>query len=854
VKPISIELIVFVLGIAAAVILGTILFYSIAKKQKSDTKTKDTEDKSKTISILKNILNSLDSMIYVTVPKTGKILFVNDQMKKRYRIEFDCIGQLCYKLFQEGLYEKCVNCPCYQLDEDPGRIIEWVEFNAITKRTYRYTSYYIEWADGEMVHLQQSVDVTEINDAKEQAIEANRVKSGFLAKISHEIRSPMNVILGITEMQLGKNDLLPDKREAWERVYNSGYLLLSIINDLLDLSKIEAGKLKLTPVIYDVANMINDAVQLNIMRFEGKPIQFVLQADENIPSTLFGDDLRIKQILNNILSNSYKYTDKGEVSLSVTAEVLGMDVPVTMIFKISDTGSGMTQEQVKGLFEDYTRFNMVANRTTEGTGLGMSITRRLVETMSGEISVESEPGKGTVVTIWLPQGYVDSAVLGKEGTENLQRLYAGKISQPKKAPQIVREYMPYGRILVVDDMEPNLYVAMGLMAPYGLSIETVSSGYAAIDLIKSGMTYDIIFMDHFMPGMDGVETTKIIRGIGYQYPIIALTANALAGQVEMFLSNGFDGFMSKPIDIRQLNSALNKFVRDRYPAGTVEAARKLKGGQEHNTGKTASFDLSNKKALVVDDFLPNLNLAAGIIRKYKIQQVDSVLSGREAVDRVKSREPEYDIIFMDHLMPDIDGVEAVRQIRSLGTEYAKNVPIVALTAITPNEAAEKEKMFLENGFQAVLAKPLSVSKLDAFIKNWMGEKTKNDTASDGKDKNIKIEIPGVDEGKVMELYAGDMEIFLPVLRSYALVMPETLEKMSQVSSETLQDYIVKVHGVKSASESIGAEEARRMALELEMQVKNGDLAGVLAKNDAFLQYVRELLGNIQVWLDRIDAR
>jgi len=343
----------------------------------------------------------------------------------------------------------------------------------------------------------------------------------------------------------------------------------------------------------------------------------------------------------------------------------------------------------------------------------MGITKQLVELMNGEIIIESEPGKGTVFTVRLPQVYVGNGVLGKESAENLRKLHKSKTVQPKKAPNIVREYMPYGRVLVVDDMEPNLYVARGLLAPYGLSVETATSGYSAIDLIKSGMTFDVIFMDHFMPEIDGFETTKTLRNMGYANPIVALTANALVGQAEMFLENGFNGFLSKPIDIRQLNITLNKLVRDKYPAQTIEAAQRLKSKLEQETVIT-KLDLSRKKALVVDDFLPNLKLAAGMLQKYKIQ-VDCVSSGKEAIDRIKSGEPKYDIIFMDHLMPDMDGIETALLIRSLNTEYTKNILIIALTTIATDEVAEKEQMFLDNGFQAILSKPISIAKLDVFF-------------------------------------------------------------------------------------------------------------------------------------------
>jgi signal transduction histidine kinase/DNA-binding NarL/FixJ family response regulator len=443
-----------------------------------------------------------------------------------------------------------------------------------------------------MGYIEVVQDITNLKlMAKKQADAeaANLAKSAFLAKVSHEVRTPMNAILGITEIQLQDEMLPQNTKEALGSIYNSGYLLLGIINDILDLSKIEAGKLELAPVNYDVPSLINDTVHLNVMRYDSKPIEFNLQLGENIPTTLFGDELRIKQILNNLLSNAFKYTNSGKVTLSVTCEAQqgGAD-GITLVFRVTDTGQGMNAEQLNKLFEEYTRFNTEANRTTVGTGLGMAITKYLVQMMNGTISVESELGKGSVFTVRMPQGIVEgSGVLDKELAENLKQFRLGKAEQMKKAPQIMREYMPYGKVLVVDDVETNLYVAKGLLAPYGLTVETARSGQEAIEKIKNGLVYDIIFMDHFMPVMDGIVTTKKIRELGYKQSIVALTANALSGQAEMFMENGFDDFISKPIDIRQLNAALNKLVRDKYPAETIEAARQLKENNSFVNGSLA---------------------------------------------------------------------------------------------------------------------------------------------------------------------------------------------------------------------------------------------------------------------------
>jgi len=452
------------------------------------------------------------------------------------------------------------------------------------------------------IEIVQDITNLQIMAKKQADAEAaNFAKSAFLAKVSHEIRTPMNAILGITEIQLQNDTLSPDIQEAMDKIYNSGYLLLGIINDILDLAKIEAGKLELFPVEYDVPSLINDTVNLNVVRYESKPIKFNLKVDENVPTTLFGDELRIKQILNNLLSNALKYTACGEVSMSVTAESRREETgKITIVFRVKDTGQGMTAEQLSRLYDEYARFNTEANRAIEGAGLGMSITKQLIKLMDGEIHVESEPGKGSEFTVRLTQGIVaGSGVLGGELVKKIGQLRRNRTTNTKKSP-VIHEYMPYGRVLVVDDIETNLYVTRGLLTPYGLSVETATSGYEAIEKVKNGATWDIIFMDHYMPGMDGIEAANIIRGLGYKKHIVALTANVLTGQAEMFFANGFDDFISKPIDIRQLNAVLNKLIRDKYPIETVEAARQLKNSMVKNSAPKLSANSEIAKIFTRD--------------------------------------------------------------------------------------------------------------------------------------------------------------------------------------------------------------------------------------------------------------
>ncbi|MCL2245145.1 MAG: ATP-binding protein [Treponema sp.] len=407
--------------------------------------------------------------------------------------------------------------------------------------------------------------------AANEANKANKAKSSFLANMSHEIRTPMNAILGIAEIQLRDETLSPEAEEANKKIYESGDLLLNIINDILDLSKIEAGKLELIPVKYDIPSLVNDTVQLNRLRFDSKPIELSINVDENTPHYLLGDELRVKQVMNNILSNAFKYTDEGSVSLSVHPESMDNE-SVTVVFRICDTGQGMSETQLKNLFYEYTRFNAEANRETVGTGLGMSITKHLLELMNGDISVKSELGKGSEFIVRIPQKRAGPETCGKEISEKLKKFNFRSTTLTNKT-QFLREYMPYGSVLVVDDVESNIYVTRGMLLPYGIKVDSASSGFEAINKVEEGNIYDIIFMDHMMPKMDGIETTNRLRKMGYTHTIVALTANALIGREEMFLKNGFDGFISKPIDSRELNLMLNELIRNKKSPEVIEAAR-----------------------------------------------------------------------------------------------------------------------------------------------------------------------------------------------------------------------------------------------------------------------------------------
>ena len=396
---------------------------------------------------------------------------------------------------------------------------------------------------------------------------ANQSKTRFLARMSHEIRTPMNAVIGITEIELQKDNNPPDIEEALLNIYSSSSLLLTIINDILDLAKIEAGKMEVVPDKYETVSLISDTLQLNLMHLRSNKLMFKLNIDDRLPSHMTGDVLRIKQILNNMLSNAFKYTQEGEVVLSFRLE--GTLPEATLVVVVEDTGQGMTKEQTDSLFGgEFTRFNPQYNHSIEGTGLGMFITHQLVSMMGGRIDVASQMGKGSTFTVRIPQESDSEEPIDPEMAAQLKKL---EVKNLRKINRRSRMPMPYGKVLVVDDVESNLYVAKGFLAQYQLQIDTADSGFDAIDKVRKGEVYDIIFMDHMMPGMDGIEATKALHEMGYDRPIVALTANNLKGHEELFLNNGFCGFIPKPINTNLLNSYLMRFVGRKQATGQIQS-------------------------------------------------------------------------------------------------------------------------------------------------------------------------------------------------------------------------------------------------------------------------------------------
>ncbi len=400
----------------------------------------------------------------------------------------------------------------------------------------------------------------ELQKQRDIADNANEAKSRFLASMSHEIRTPINAILGMDEMILREAEEKPILSYAGD-IMAASRTLLSLINDILDLSKVEEGKMEIIPVQYDLSSLINDLVNMIRDRAAKKGLKFEVNADEHIPHVLMGDEIRIRQCVMNLLTNAVKYTEKGQVTLSVGYEKTSDD-HILLSFNVKDTGIGMKEEDMENLFSPYKRIEEKRNRTIEGTGLGMSITRQLLQLMGSNLEVHSEYGKGSEFSFAIDQEVVKWEDLGN---------YADRFESLAGHEGEYHElfHAPGARILVVDDTEVNLTVMKNLLKKTKIQIDTAKSGKEALVLTRDNL-YDVIFIDHMMPEMDGIETLKNIRkeGASKDAPCVALTANAVSGAREMYLEAGFVDYLSKPVE----GAKLEEMLRSIISADKVEVA------------------------------------------------------------------------------------------------------------------------------------------------------------------------------------------------------------------------------------------------------------------------------------------
>jgi signal transduction histidine kinase/CheY-like chemotaxis protein len=635
---------------------------------------------------------------------------------------------------------------------------------------------------------------------KEKAQAAALSKSKFLAKMSHEIRTPMNAITGMAELAL-REDMPAAAREHIATIKQASANLLSIINDILDFSKIDSGKLEIVCGEYLVSSLINDVINIIRMRVIDSHIRFIVNIDSNIPNTLFGDEIRIRQIFLNLLSNAFKYTEKGFVSLFINGEA--NEKTLQLKIEVSDTGKGIKDEDINKLFNDFAQVDLAGNKGIEGTGLGLAITQGLVKAMNGTISVSSEYGKGSTFTVMLPQ-----KICGEEKLASVN-------SADKKS------------VLVYEPRQIYADSIIHTIENLGVSCKYASDENEVNEEIKKGQ-YSFIFI-----------ASKIYEKNREQW-----SNNKTKAKI-VLLTGYYDVIADQNLSILPM------------PAHTLSIANVLNGItagalRGENNKVAAKFTAPSANILVIDDINTNLKVVEGLLLPYKMS-VDMRQSGFEAIDAVK--EKTYDIVFMDHMMPEMDGIETTINIRKWEWDNKDTVKKNTIIALTANAVSGMREMFLGKGFDDFLAKPIDISKLDEILDRWIPQEKKEFGRSDEVfSTHVSglsfAAIPGVDTAKGLAMTGGTEDGYRLVLSTFGKDAEDRLPFLRNMPTpETMSIFVTQVHALKSAAGSIGAAELSAQAAKLEAAGKAGDMDFIQNELDLFADNLTKLAKNIHAALD-----
>ncbi len=652
-------------------------------------------------------------------------------------------------------------------------------------------------------HVEQSLKA-EADKAKK----AERSKTDFLANMSHEIRTPMNAIVGMCELTLRENDISNRVRENCHNIQSSGRSLLSIINDILDFSKIDSGKMELIESEFNIASTLNDVINMAMTRKGNKDIEIIVDVAPDIPCGLYGDELRIRQVVINLITNAIKFTKEGSVTLKVSKT--DQDYGVNLSISVIDTGIGITDENLEKLFTSFQQVDTRKNRSVEGTGLGLAISKRLVTRMGGFINVNSKYGKGSHFKITIPM----------------------RVTNPE----------PF---ITIEDAE-NQHIA-GYIELNKYKNPSVKAGYKEL-MTEMGKKLGVDFRCYH-------EFSKFLGALERHGDSLT---HVVTGREEYLACQDFFDDLSKKTSVIVIQDKINAIeprqnVRCVFkPFYTLAAAACFNNEQIINLNDQARmgtrFIAPNAKVLIVDDNEINREVAAGLMKPYQMT-VKSVDSGRAAIEAIKTK--EYHLVFMDHMMPEMDGVEATQIIREMKDPYFKRLPIVALTA---NAVSGVRDMFIKNGLSDFMAKPIELSVLDRMLKNWLPDRLlQKPTAEQA--KALEPVIPQkkteekslVDHTKGIYYSGGDEEAYKGILATYVRSGKEKIKQISQLFNlRDWNNYIIEVHALKSTSMTIGAVELSELAKKLE-------LAGKAKEYETIMSNQRDLLNMYTKVVDECDA-
>ena len=605
-------------------------------------------------------------------------------------------------------------------------------------------------------------------------------KSDFLANMSHEIRTPMNAVLGMAEMAL-REEMTPNAKQYIRQIRSSGKHLLVIINDILDFSKIESGKMNIVKVDYEPLSLVNDLVNIVNTRIGSKKLEFTIDFDPSAPQKLYGDNVRIHQILLNVLNNAVKFTEHGEAHLSISFEPIDSET-VALKAVISDTGIGIKKEDMQKLFQSFQQVDSKRNRNIEGTGLGLAISKQLLKLMNGTITVESEYEKGSTFRIELPQKVIS------------------------RSPSIPSAERSINAALLIE----NEYVLSQMCR----DLSALHIGYSVMsseaDLAGIKLGYIIVEKPLF--------SERILQAVIKDPELKCLVITAFDEPFSIDIPRV--KMLRKPVFSMGLYSAM----------GLGEDI----SGDDGAEDDSFAFTAPDANVLIVDDNPVNLTVAAGLIEPLEMR-VDTAGGAMEAVEKVKNN--SYDIIFMDHMMPEVDGVEATHIIRQI-SGYGE-VPIIALTA---NAMGGTKEMFLREGMNDFVAKPIEVTEIVSMVKKWL-PKEKVLPAAENKagvsEQTDELVIPGLNTRQAISML-GSEKLYIQILRDYY----KSIDKRSGIITDALERgdikaYTIEVHSLKSTSRQIGADSLSELAAKLEKAGNEHDINFINEKTGELITRFRD---------------
>ncbi len=642
----------------------------------------------------------------------------------------------------------------------------------------------------------------ELRLAKIAAEDANRAKSDFLANMSHEIRTPMNAIVGMCELILRENDISNIVRERCVNIQNSGKSLLSIINNILDFSKIESGNMELIEDKFNISSVLEEVINMTVTRKGCKKIEIIVLADPNIPCGLIGDEVCIKQIIINLMTNAVKFTHSGAVTLSVSHIV--QEDSIILKISVEDTGIGITEENLNRLFTSFQQLDTRKNRSIEGTGLGLAISKRLITQMGGTINVSSVYGQGSVFSFEIPLKISDARPF--ISVNEPEKLYAAVFIDFEKIENSVvkKQYTT-----LMNEISSLLGVKM---------VHTVSLSELKTTISEHKISHCFIGKEEYIENKDYFDKISLELNVSLIQDItdsIQLPASIKC--------------IYKPFYVMSVALALNNEA-DNY-------------NKIERLSSSVSFTAPKARVLIVDDAEINLKVASGLMQPYNMELITAD-SGPSAINKIRFQ--NIDLVFMDHMMPEMDGVEATRIIRSMNGEYYKKLPIIALTANAVNGARE---MFKESDFNDFIAKPIELLALDRVLKKWIpADKIETLTSKDNTTDDLKNNSNNINKekhilvSKGLTYTSGNKDVYYEILEMFVQDGIEKIEQLnSYVENEDWKNYIIKVHALKSTSLTIGAVMLSEFAKKLELAGKSEDFGIIRKENKKLLNLYNEVI-------------